>query len=164
MLFREKFLRVLPFIIAGILLIAIVLIIVLYVRPRLTTPAKPALVPPVSSTIIPLTAKTLASDLPPGFPTENGAVLQSSRAINPETKQVKILRTTITAKSLAAALSVYTDYLNANGWTIVTTTDIPQLELKALYADKGTAHVDVTVSYNNSAKSNTVTVIYTMPQ
>jgi len=110
-----------------------------------------------------LDAKAMGAALPANFPVDTKAkLIQSIKTVDPTAKTSTILRTTTTSKTLGEAFKVYKDYVTKNGWTIANTTDAPTL--KVLSADKGGAHMDITISYDGVSQSNVIIVKFVTPQ
>lgn len=98
-------------------------------------------------------------NFPSSIPIEAGAqVTQNYNAAAPS-GQYQATKTFVTKASLAENLSLYTNYLKSNGWTVEGTVD--ESNYKSVAGKKDNEKIQVNIDENKTSKVKTVSIIYT---
>lgn len=152
-------------VVIGLIILAAIVVGVVYVLPKLkktsVAPANNAAEvakPVAQKTEVPVD-KT-PDKFPTGIPIEAGADITQNYNATATDGRFQATRAFITKKTLAENLTIYKDWMNANGWTIGSSIDQPTYKMVA--GTKGKQELQASISENSATKDKTVTLSMTI--
>lgn len=152
-----------PLLILVLLAIIVVAAKVLPKRQAVTNnPAQPSAAAKAPAPSMPQVVVVPVAQVPPGLPNnlpwEKGAVvLQNFTVKDPVTGKTQSTRVYVSAKTLDNNFTIYQNYLQQNGWTVVSSINQPTV--KNLSAAKAGARLDITIAKDSKGRI-TVNVSY----
>lgn len=148
-------------VIAGLLVLALVIIAVVYVYPMLkkdevveVTPPEEVFKPVTTQTQVPV--DQVPDQFPENVPIEAGAAITQNYNVKDVDGSTQATRAFISKNTMAANLSLYKAWLTANNWEINATVDTPAY--KMISGTKPKQELQVSISENVANKEITVTV------
>lgn len=89
---------------------------------------------------------------------ESGAKIVQNYNATTNTGLFQATRVFETSKSLDENLKIYSDFINKNGWKLISSLN--QANIKALAAQKNKGNLQITLSENTQTKVKTVSITY----
>lgn len=109
--------------------------------------------------VTPVAPGQMPANFPTNLPVEEGAKLLQNYVADAPDNRNQATQVYTTKKSLSENVKIYAEYLQGNGWVIKTQTDNPKY--KMLYAEKGTARIQIDLTEQAPPLTNTVGISIT---
>ncbi len=150
-------------ILIALVVVVVVLFVVVKSLKHTTEPAATGSKQAGSSTVMQVkTTEVPTTQTPEAFPAdipiEKGAKILQNFNATAENGLFQASRVFETAKSPADNFKIYSDYIQNNGWKLVTSVN--QEKLKVLSAQKGKGNLQISIGQNVTTKVNSVSITY----
>ena len=147
-------------IIAGLgllILVALIISLIAYQANKSKVKDEPEKVLQVDKQEIP--ADKIPDKLPANIPIEKNAKVRDNYSASTNDGRTEATRSYETSKSLEENLSIFTEFMKSNGWTITSTTD--QEKYKAVSGVKGSSSLLVQMNTDVGTDAKTVSIALT---
>ena len=116
--------------------------------------------PPLKVTKSEVDASKLPSQFPANIPIESGAKITQNYNASAENGLYQATRAFESAKTLDENFKLYSDFVQRDGWKLLT--GLNQDKLKVIAAQKDKANLQITMSVNSQSGKNIVEISYTV--
>ncbi len=158
--YQESIKRILVGLVILVVISGVVALVVFFVRKNKPQPnaTNTKVESPIKKTEV--SSDKLPDKFPANLPIEAGANISQNYNANANDGRFQATRAFETKETLAKNLTIYTEYLKTNGWTIGSSVDQPAY--KMVSGSKGKQQLQISMSENSGTKVKTVSMSLTI--